>query len=50
MEYILSVFHIGVANAAFWRFNAAISDFLGVVIFTSYLILFLVMMYFMVRK
>lgn len=45
---ILSVFHLGVANAAFWGYNAGLSDFLGVAIL--HLILFFGAVYFMIKK
>lgn len=45
---IISVFHIGVANAAFWGFNAGIADFLGVAIL--HLVLFLGAVYFIFKN
>jgi hypothetical protein len=45
---IISIFHIGVANAAFWGFNAGIMEFLGVAIL--HLVLFLGTLYFMTKK
>ncbi|MFT4758320.1 MAG: hypothetical protein ACI9XO_000114 [Paraglaciecola sp.] len=45
---VLSIFHIGVANAAFWGYSSGISDFLAISIL--HLVLFMGSVYFMLKK